>query len=107
MKLECLINKAIFVASKLYIIETNTNETKLIIKGLNKDTCSILTYNDIEFFLKYYAHIKQVPYKRSIYVDIKKLELLNNIYTFYSIHPQGFKRKKIYINKRWVSTLPH
>lgn len=51
MKLENVINKAVFLAPKVYALITNDGKEIVKVKGLSHDVISKLTFNDLEVLL--------------------------------------------------------
>ena len=103
VKLEHIINKAVFLAPKVYALITDQGEQIIKAKGLTKDVIQDINIADFEFLLSKDSSklLKQSKLSKSLYNS--DIELINTIYT---LKVTSNKRQNIYINGIFDSTKP-
>lgn len=99
LKLEYICKRVIFLAAKLYCLETDSNKLITKVKGL-KDTTT-LKYEDFENLLNKDFIIEKTHKKWSRNLSESKINILKQIY---SIKVTENKRELIYDNNKLVST---
>ena len=103
LKLENTCKRVIFLAPKLYYLETIDNKIIYKVKGLKKDI--ELTLTDFENLLYKDVFITKHQTKWFRSLEMGKIDILDSIYT---IKVTDNKRKLIYNeNNKLVSTLPY
>jgi len=102
MKLENIITKAIFLAPKMYYLETENNKTIYKVKGLSHDI--ELTRNDFENLLFKESTLEKIQTKWRKFLNKGHIEVIDQMYT---LKVTENKRKLIYDeNGKLVGTLP-
>jgi DNA polymerase type B, organellar and viral len=99
LKLEDICKRAIFLAAKLYCLETESNKLIIKVKGL-KDTTT-LNYNDFENLLNKNFIIEKSHEKWTRSLSDSKISILDQIY---SIKVTDNKRELIYYHNKLIST---
>jgi hypothetical protein len=100
LKLENICNKAIFLAPKVYCLETMDDKTIYKVKGLKHEV--ELTMNDFENLLYKNSLLKKSQLKMRKYLNKSYIEVLEQVYT---LQVTDNKRQLIYnINNKLVGT---
>ena len=102
LKLENICKKAIFLAPKVYCLETIDGETVYKVKGLKHEV--ELTFEDFENLLVKDFSIQKSQTKWTRNLTEGKINLLNELYT---LKVTENKRKLIYKNNKLVGTKPY
>ena len=110
LKLEHVINRAVFLAPKAYYLDLGITEKPIIkIKGLNKEAVNMAMETELTFF-KFYnllykdstQNIKQTKWFKNL--SQGSIEILEQSYEIKHNHN---KRKLVFINNILVSTKPY
>jgi hypothetical protein len=102
LKLEYICNKAIFLAPKVYCLETFDNKLIYKVKGLKHEI--ELTMNDFETLLNKDVFIKKDHTKWIRNLSKGQIQLLEQVYT---LKVTDSKRKLIYKNNKLIATKPY
>lgn len=102
MKLENILNKGIFLAPKVYYLETIDGNIIYKVKGLSHDV--ELNINDFESLLFKQSWIQKTQVKWRKNLSLGHISVLNEVYT---LKVTSNKRKLIYDNNKLVSTDPY
>ena len=103
MKLDCVNNKAVFLAPKVYGLITDKGETIIKAKGLTKDSIKNIRVSDLELLLIKDSSrqlTQSKGYKNLFDADITVSD------TFYTLKTTSNKRLLIYKNNIFDSTKP-
>ncbi len=100
-KLENTITEAVFLAPKIYMLKNTKGETIIKCKGLNNNLVSesdiYNLYNKpTNFILKLISYFKRNT--KTFIISQHEIKI--------NISAKLLKRKKIYLNKKWVDTTP-
>jgi hypothetical protein len=99
LKLENTCNKAIFLAPKVYCLETDEGKIIYKVKGLKHEI--ELSMSEFEQLLNKQSFLKKTQVKFMRNLKLGNIKLLEQIYT---LQVTENKRKLIYENNKWVST---
>jgi DNA polymerase type B, organellar and viral len=99
LKLENTCSKAIFLAPKVYCLETDNGKIIYKVKGLKHEI--ELSMRDFEQLLRKQSILRKTQVKFMINLKLGNIKLLEQIYT---LQVTENKRKLIYENNKWVST---
>jgi len=102
LKLEHICKRAIFLAPKVYCLDTEDSGIVYKVKGLNHDI--ELTYNDFEKLLLKKTTLQKFQNKFMRNLQEGNIRLLEQIYT---LQVTDNKRELIYDNDKWISTKPY
>jgi hypothetical protein len=103
MKLENIINKAIFLAPKVYYLETDDNKVIYKVKGLSHEI--ELTKNDFESLLYKDAFLEKNQTKWKKHIEEGNISVINQLYT---LQVTDNKRKLIYNeNNKLIGSNPY
>ena len=104
MKLEHVINKAVFLAPKVYGLITTTGDEIIKVKGLTKDVIKNINISDLEDLLREDStkSLSQSKTYKSLYDA--NIEVKNTIYT---LKATSNKRQNIYVNGIFDHTKPY
>jgi len=101
MKLEYICNKAIFLAPKMYYLETEDGKVIYKVKGLKHEI--ELTLTDFELLLYKESLLEKFQNKWKKNLSEGSIEIRDELYT---LRVTNNKRKLIYENNKLVGTLP-
>jgi len=102
MKLENILDKAIFLAPKVYYLITETGEHIYKVKGLSHDI--ELTFDNFEDLLFKDSFLKRIQTKWRRNLSEGNMSILNEVYT---LQVTNNKRKLIYENNKLIGTIPY
>ena len=102
MKLENVINKAIFLSPKVYCLVTEASKLIFKVKGLSHKT--EMTFNDYESLLIKDSFLQRFQTKWFKNLSKGHISILEQIYT---LKVTDNKRKLIYENNKLVRTVPY
>ena len=103
MKLEYILDKAIFLAPKVYCLQTQDNELIYKVKGLKHDI--ELTMDDFENLLTKHSILEKIQTKWIKNISKSYLEVKDELYT---LQVTENKRKLIYdTNNKFIDTAPY
>ncbi len=103
MKLENILDEAIFLAPKVYYLITETGEHIYKVKGLSHDI--ELTLNNFEDLLKKDSFLKRIQTKWRKNLSEDNMSILNEVYT---LQVTNNKRKLIYDeNNKLIGSIPY
>jgi len=102
MKLENIIDKAIFLAPKVYYLITETGEHIYKVKGLFHDV--ELNLSDFENLLSKESFLKKFQTKWRKILTFGHVSTLQELYT---LKVTNNKRKLIYENGKLIGTVPY
>lgn len=102
MKLENILNKAIFLAPKVYYLETEDDKVIYKVKGLTHEV--ELTKKDFENLLFRHSFLEKFQTKWRKNLSKGNISILNEAYT---LKVTTNKRKLIYENNKLVTTQPY
>ena len=99
MKLEHVINKAIFLSPKVYYLETEDSKVIYKVKGLKHEI--ELTKNDFESLLYKDAFLEKNQTKWRKHIEIGNISVIDQLYT---LKVTDNKRKLIYDNNKLIGS---
>jgi len=102
MKLENVLDKAIFLAPKVYYLITETGKHIYKVKGLSHKV--ELNYNDFQSLLQKQSFLAKIQTKWRKNLSAGNISVLNEVYT---LQVTSNKRKLIYENGLLVGTVPY
>jgi hypothetical protein len=102
MKLENILDKAIFLAPKVYYLITETGQHIYKVKGLSHDI--ELNFNNFDDLLEKESFLKRIQTKWRKNLSEGNISILNEIYT---LQVTNNKRKLIYENNKLIDTIPY
>lgn len=102
MKLENVLTKAIFIAPKVYYLETIDGNVIYKVKGLSHDV--VLTKDDFEHLLVKDSFIRKFQTKWIKNISKGHVSIINGVYT---LKVTDNKRSLIYFNNKLTSTRPY
>ena len=102
MKLEYILYKAIFLAPKVYYLETVDNKVIYKVKGLKHEI--VLTYDDFDSLLSRESYIQKYQFKWLKFLSEGDIKIREDLYT---LKVTENKRKLIYNqNNEFINTIP-
>jgi len=102
LKLENIINKGIFLAPKVYYLETEDGKVIYKVKGLSHNIN--LTQNDFTNLLYKDTFVQKYQNKWRKHIEEGNISVINQLYT---LKVTENKRKLIYKNNKLISTIPY
>jgi len=102
MKLENVLDKAIFLAPKVYYLISETGKHIYKVKGLSHKV--ELNYNDFQSLLQKQSFLAKIQTKWRKNLSAGNISVLNEVYT---LQVTSNKRKLIYENGLLVGTVPY